>query len=236
MLPIPGYLLEQGITDMVRIPGARMSGTSYGACVLHVAPEPHAAPSRTPRPSRTPAVCSRPGTARPQTRVDHFKTLNKSSKIGLKPNVSYTTEGIDSVMSGNNAFSRGITRRGLLGGLAAGAVASPILAACGAPGNGSGAPAASAASLGQVPSEPVTLNVLDVAGNLQLTKPILSAFQQKYPNIIKNITTTTGTAPELAPKIEAMQQAGNVQIQLVLTGTDGLSAGITKGLWYNLKP
>jgi putative spermidine/putrescine transport system substrate-binding protein len=139
-------------------------------------------------------------------------------------------------MSRNNAASTGITRRGLLGGLAAGAVAAPVLAACGAPGNGSGAPAASAASLGQVPSEPVTLNVLDVAGNLQLTMPILSAFQKKYPNIIKNITTATGTAPELAPKIEAMQQAGNVQIQLVLTGTDGLSAGITKRLWYNLKP
>ncbi|MEZ6127223.1 MAG: L-arabinonate dehydratase [Planctomycetaceae bacterium] len=39
MLPIPRYLLEQGVRDMVRISDARMSGTSYGACVLHVAPE-----------------------------------------------------------------------------------------------------------------------------------------------------------------------------------------------------
>lgn len=39
MLPIPKYLLEQGVRDMVRISDARMSGTSYGACVLHVAPE-----------------------------------------------------------------------------------------------------------------------------------------------------------------------------------------------------
>ncbi|MCR9201835.1 MAG: L-arabinonate dehydratase [Planctomycetaceae bacterium] len=39
MLPIPNYLLEQGVRDMVRISDARMSGTSYGACVLHVAPE-----------------------------------------------------------------------------------------------------------------------------------------------------------------------------------------------------
>ncbi|WP_199549097.1 L-arabinonate dehydratase [Streptomyces sp. N35] len=41
MLPIPKYLLEQGVRDMVRISDARMSGTSYGMCVLHVAPESH---------------------------------------------------------------------------------------------------------------------------------------------------------------------------------------------------
>jgi dihydroxy-acid dehydratase len=39
MLPIPKKLLKQGIRDMVRISDARMSGTSYGCCVLHVAPE-----------------------------------------------------------------------------------------------------------------------------------------------------------------------------------------------------
>ena len=39
MLPIPKKLLEQGVRDMVRISDARMSGTSYGACILHVAPE-----------------------------------------------------------------------------------------------------------------------------------------------------------------------------------------------------
>ncbi len=39
MMPIPKKLLKQGIRDMVRISDARMSGTSYGACILHVAPE-----------------------------------------------------------------------------------------------------------------------------------------------------------------------------------------------------
>ena len=38
-LPIPKKLLEQGVRDMLRISDARMSGTAYGACVLHVAPE-----------------------------------------------------------------------------------------------------------------------------------------------------------------------------------------------------
>jgi dihydroxy-acid dehydratase len=39
MLPIPQKLLEKGVRDMVRISDARMSGTAYGACVLHVSPE-----------------------------------------------------------------------------------------------------------------------------------------------------------------------------------------------------
>jgi dihydroxy-acid dehydratase len=39
MLPVPKKLLRQGVRDMVRISDARMSGTSYGCCVLHVAPE-----------------------------------------------------------------------------------------------------------------------------------------------------------------------------------------------------
>jgi putative spermidine/putrescine transport system substrate-binding protein len=129
-----------------------------------------------------------------------------------------------------------ISRRRLLGGLAAGAAAVPVLAACGAPGNPATSSSASATALAQTPSKPVTINILDVAGNLQLTKPAIDAFKAKYPGIVSSVTTSTGTSPDLAPKVEAQQQAGNVQIQLVLTGTDGLAAGITKGLWYNLKP
>jgi dihydroxy-acid dehydratase len=41
MLPIPKPLLAQGVRDMVRISDCRMSGTSYGTCVLHVCPESH---------------------------------------------------------------------------------------------------------------------------------------------------------------------------------------------------
>ena len=39
MLPIPRKLLRAGVRDLVRISDARMSGTSYGTCVLHVSPE-----------------------------------------------------------------------------------------------------------------------------------------------------------------------------------------------------
>ncbi len=40
-LPIPKKLIKQGVRDMLRISDARMSGTAYGACVLHVSPESH---------------------------------------------------------------------------------------------------------------------------------------------------------------------------------------------------
>jgi dihydroxy-acid dehydratase len=41
MLPIPIRLVREGVRDMLRVSDARMSGTSYGACILHVAPEAH---------------------------------------------------------------------------------------------------------------------------------------------------------------------------------------------------
>jgi dihydroxyacid dehydratase/phosphogluconate dehydratase len=39
MLPIPRKLVKAGVRDMLRVSDSRMSGTSYGACILHVAPE-----------------------------------------------------------------------------------------------------------------------------------------------------------------------------------------------------
>jgi dihydroxy-acid dehydratase len=39
MLPIPKKLVRRGVRDMLRLSDSRMSGTSYGACILHIAPE-----------------------------------------------------------------------------------------------------------------------------------------------------------------------------------------------------
>ena len=62
MLPIPRYLLARGVRDMVRISDSRMSGTSYGACVLHVSPESAARlPARLRRALRRPRHPGRPG-------------------------------------------------------------------------------------------------------------------------------------------------------------------------------
>ncbi len=94
----------------------------------------------------------------------------------------------------------------------------------------------SAASLGVAMAEPVTINVVDVAGNLALTQEALEAFRTKNPNLVSRITFTKAPAPELPGKIRAMQSAGRTEIDLVLTGTDALAAGVALNLWEPLLP
>jgi putative spermidine/putrescine transport system substrate-binding protein len=85
-------------------------------------------------------------------------------------------------------------------------------------------------------AEPVAINIVDVAGNLQLTQKGFEAFKAKYPNLVSNITFTNAPAPQLPGKIKAMQAAGRSDIDLVVTGTDALAAGIQQGLWEKLLP
>jgi len=85
-------------------------------------------------------------------------------------------------------------------------------------------------------ADPVTLNIVDVAGDLQLTQKGFEAFKAKYPNLVSNITFTNAPAPQLPGKIKAMQAAGRSDIDLVLTGTDALAAGIEQNLWVKLLP
>lgn len=81
------------------------------------------------------------------------------------------------------------------------------------------------------PEEPVTLDVIDVAGNLQLTQPMIDAYVAANPDKVSTVNYETAPAPDLAGRIQAQQQGGDVQTDLVLTGTDGLSAGIEFDLW-----
>ena len=62
-LPIPEKLLRQGVKDMVRVSDARMSGTSYGTCVLHVAPESAVGGPARARPERGRDRAGRAGAA-----------------------------------------------------------------------------------------------------------------------------------------------------------------------------
>ncbi|WP_448188637.1 ABC transporter substrate-binding protein [Azospirillum sp. sgz301742] len=87
-----------------------------------------------------------------------------------------------------------------------------------------------------IPSSPVTINVIDVAGNLALTQKAIENYRKANPNRVARFTFTKAPAPELAGKIKAQQNAGRVDIDLVLTGTDGLAAGIEQGLWTPLLP
>jgi len=85
-------------------------------------------------------------------------------------------------------------------------------------------------------AEAVSINIVDVAGDLQLTQKSLETFKEKYPDLVSGMTFTNAPAPQLPGKIKAMQAAGRSDIDLVLTGTDALAAGIQQNLWIKLLP
>ena len=86
------------------------------------------------------------------------------------------------------------------------------------------------------PKAPVTINIIDVAGNLALTRPAFDAYKAEKPNFVSAMTFSQSPAPELPAKIKAQQNAERLQIDLVLTGTDALAAGIEQKLWMQLLP
>ncbi|MEU4428309.1 extracellular solute-binding protein [Actinoplanes sp. NPDC024001] len=119
--------------------------------------------------------------------------------------------------------------------LGAVAVTVPLIGACSPPesNNDSGT---TGGTVPDKPAQPVTVNALDVAGNLQLTQGMIDDFVARNGEVISKVTYTKATAPELVGKIKAQQDAGRVDIDLVLTGVDGLAAGIDQGLWTPLLP
>jgi putative spermidine/putrescine transport system substrate-binding protein len=86
------------------------------------------------------------------------------------------------------------------------------------------------------PASPLTINVVDVAGDLALTQGAIEAYQQKNPKLVAKVNFTKAPAPELPAKLKAMQAAGRSDIDLVLTGVVALSAGIDQGLWVKVLP
>jgi len=129
--------------------------------------------------------------------------------------------------------------------LASGALLAGLLTACGAPpapgqggqgGQGGAATGGASGAVPDKPSQPVTLNILDVAGNLQLTQGMIDDFVKQHPDVISKVTYSKAPSPDLVGKIKAQQGANRVDIGLVLTGVDGLAAGSEQGLWEPLLP
>jgi len=117
--------------------------------------------------------------------------------------------------------AKSISRRTVLGATA-GAAALHVTGA------GAQAPA--------LPKAPVSINIVDVAGNLALTQPAFQNYAKAKPNLVSKFNFTKAPAPELPGKLKAQQDANRVDIDLVLTGLDGLSAGIEQKLWVELLP
>jgi putative spermidine/putrescine transport system substrate-binding protein len=97
------------------------------------------------------------------------------------------------------------------------------------------ADAASAASP-PLPTSPQVINVMDVGGALALTQKAIEAYQKSHPTLVSRFVFTKAPAPELPGKLKAQQDAGRVDIDVVLSGTDAISAGIEQGLWTKILP
>ncbi|MEO8346815.1 MAG: extracellular solute-binding protein [Betaproteobacteria bacterium] len=91
-------------------------------------------------------------------------------------------------------------------------------------------------AMAQAPKSPVTINIVDVAGNLALTQEAIDQYVKKHPEAISKVTYTKAPAPELPGKLKAMQGAGRSDIDLVLTGTDFLAAGIEQDVLMKILP
>lgn len=108
-----------------------------------------------------------------------------------------------------------LPRRAVIGGLAAVAVA------------GAAPP---------LPSSPVSISVIDVGGALALMQPAFEDYRAANRNLVSRIAFVKAPAPELAGKIKAQQDAGRSDLDMVLTGSDGLAAGLALGLWQKILP
>jgi putative spermidine/putrescine transport system substrate-binding protein len=83
---------------------------------------------------------------------------------------------------------------------------------------------------------PVAITILDVGGALQLMQPAFEAFRAANPTLLSRLTFSKAPAPELSAKLRAQQAAGRVDIDLVLTGSDGLASGLEGQQWQRLLP
>jgi len=85
-------------------------------------------------------------------------------------------------------------------------------------------------------AKPVKLSIIDVAGNLQLSKPAIEAFKAANTSIVADVEYISLTAPELPSKIKAQQMDGNLDTTLVLTGYDAMASGMDQGIYEQIMP
>ncbi len=86
------------------------------------------------------------------------------------------------------------------------------------------------------PKSPLVISIVDVGGALALTQKAFEAYRRAKPEMVSRFVFTKAPAPELPGKLKAQQDAGRVDIDLVLGGTDIMSSGIAQGVWTELFP
>jgi putative spermidine/putrescine transport system substrate-binding protein len=119
-------------------------------------------------------------------------------------------------------MEKSVSRRGFLG-VAAGTAALASLSSIRALAKGL-----------PLPTSPVSLNIVDAAGNLALTQPAFRNYAVANPKLVSRLVFNKATAPELPGKIKAQQAANSLDIDLVIIGPDALSAGLATDMWLDL--
>ena len=87
-----------------------------------------------------------------------------------------------------------------------------------------------------LPASPVIITVMDVGGALALNQPAFEEYAKTYPERASRIVFSKAPVTELAGKLKAQQSANSVDIELVLTGSDGLAAGLVNETWMKILP
>jgi putative spermidine/putrescine transport system substrate-binding protein len=120
-----------------------------------------------------------------------------------------------------------------------GLAAALVLAACGSPATkqySGGKGLSQLAAPPALPKKPITLNVIDAGGDLQLSQAAIDAFVHAHPNLVRHVTYSKSTGPELAGKIQAQQRAGRAQYNVVVAGYGEIANGVQLGLWQRVFP
>jgi len=134
---------------------------------------------------------------------------------------------------------RKISRSSLIAAVAA--TMAVAFAACGEPetkeqSSGADDGPAELSESPQLPARPITLNVIDGGGDLQLSQPAIDEFVKDNPKLVAKVTYSKSTGPELTGKIQAGQRAGKAQYNLVVAGYGEIATGAQQGLWQRLLP
>ena len=85
-------------------------------------------------------------------------------------------------------------------------------------------------------AQPITLSIIDVGGDLSSTQAIVEAYRKANPNKVKDIRIQRAPQPELPAKIKAQQDAGRLDINLIMTGQAAASALIANNQLVRLLP
>ena len=85
-------------------------------------------------------------------------------------------------------------------------------------------------------TEPITLNIIDVSGSMQLVGDAIDQFKAANPGLIGDVVIKTSTAVEVPSLLKAQILAEDVQAGLIFTGIDGLSTCINRDVIEKIMP